>query len=176
MIKGEGKTGKRTDMCIYDICLPENDQLLLRMQKDQQQLLRAPSVGNSSTQVDEGRNSSCLLAIKMEGTNRSGDGGEKSLRCDPGSELRLGGREKKKGEYNKWDGKIRKKKVRAKNFHHTTRAQYVAIHHAAAHSHVCRLDASRRGKEMLNSSRDKIQGTHRSRGGEGRGVLICCSP
>ena len=96
MIKGEGKTGKRTDMCIYDICLPENDQLLLRMQKDQQQLLRAPSVGNSSTQVDEGRNSSCLLAIKMEGTNRSGDGGEKSLRCDPGSELRLGGREKKK--------------------------------------------------------------------------------
>ena len=30
---------------------------------------------------------------------------EKSLRCDPGSELRLGGREKKKGEDSKWDGK-----------------------------------------------------------------------
>ena len=31
--------------------------------------------------------------------------GEKSLLCDPGSELRLGGREKKEGEDNKWDGK-----------------------------------------------------------------------
>ena len=30
-----------------------------------------------------------------------GRGGEKSLLCDPGSELRLGGREKKKGEDNK---------------------------------------------------------------------------
>ena len=30
----------------------------------------------------------------MQGTNRSGEGGEKSLLCDPGSELRLGGREK----------------------------------------------------------------------------------
>ena len=32
---------------------------------------------------------------------------KKSLLCDPGSELRLGGREKKKGEDNKWDGKKR---------------------------------------------------------------------
>ena len=29
--------------------------------------------------------------------------GEKSLLCDPGSELRLVGREKKKGKYNKWN-------------------------------------------------------------------------
>ena len=32
------------------------------------------------------------------------EGGE-SLLCDPGSKLRLGGRRKKKGEDNKWDGK-----------------------------------------------------------------------
>ena len=37
----------------------------------------------------------------MQGTNLS-EGG-KSLLCDPGSELQLGGREKKKGEDNKWD-------------------------------------------------------------------------
>jgi len=48
-----------------------------------------------------------MLAIKMQGTKRSGDGGqgEKSLLCGPGSELRLGGREKQKGEDNKRDGK-----------------------------------------------------------------------
>ena len=47
----------------------------------------------------------------MQGTNRCGDGGEKSLLCDPGSELRLGGREKKKGNDNtrsKWDGEKKK--------------------------------------------------------------------
>ena len=37
-----------------------------------------------------------------------GRGGEKSLLCDPGSELRLGGREKKKGEDNKRDDKKKK--------------------------------------------------------------------
>ena len=49
-----------------------------------------------------------MLAIKMQGTKRSGDGGqgEKSLLCGPGSELRLGGREKQKGEDNKRDGKL----------------------------------------------------------------------
>ena len=36
-----------------------------------------------------------------------GGGEERSLLCDPGSELRIGGREKKKGEDNKWDGKKR---------------------------------------------------------------------
>ena len=49
----------------------------------------------------------------MQGTNRSREAGEKSLLCDPGSEVRLGGREKKKGEDNKWDGK--KKRVKEKN-------------------------------------------------------------
>ena len=53
--------------------------------------------------VDEGRNSRKLLAIKNEGTRRSGEWGEeralrrKSLLSDPGSELRLG-REKGKGK------------------------------------------------------------------------------
>ena len=36
--------------------------------------------------------------------------GEKSLLCDPGSELRLGGREKKEGQDSKWDGKNEEKK------------------------------------------------------------------
>ena len=40
-----------------------------------------------------------------------GRGGEKSLLCDPGSELRLGGREKKKGE----DNNGMKKKTKKKN-------------------------------------------------------------
>ena len=37
--------------------------------------------------------------------------GRKSLLCDPGSELRLGGRENRKGEDNTWDGKKKKKKA-----------------------------------------------------------------
>ena len=49
-----------------------------------------------------------LLAIKMQGTNRSWEGGE-SLPCDPGSELRLGGREQK-GEDNQWDHHEKKEK------------------------------------------------------------------
>ena len=41
--------------------------------KKKDQLLRAPSVGkHHSTRVDEGRKSWNLLAIKMQGTNRSG--------------------------------------------------------------------------------------------------------
>ena len=39
--------------------------------------------------------------------------GEESLLCDPGYELRLGGREKKKGEDNKWDEKTKNKKTAA---------------------------------------------------------------
>ena len=43
----------------------------------------------------------------MNGTNRSGDGGEDTaIDYDPGTELRLGGR--KKGEYYKWDEKNEK--------------------------------------------------------------------
>ena len=39
----------------------------------------------------------------MEDMNRTGEGKEeKSLRCDPGSELRRGGRENMKGEEIKW--------------------------------------------------------------------------
>ena len=45
----------------------------------------------------------------MHGTNRSGGEGGKSLLYDPGSALRLGGREKK-GKDNKWDGKRKKER------------------------------------------------------------------
>ena len=46
---------------------------LFAKKKKDQELLRAPSVGkHSSTQVDEGRKRWSLLAIKMQGTNRSG--------------------------------------------------------------------------------------------------------
>ena len=34
------------------------------------------------SRVDQGRKGSSFLAIKMEGTNRSGEGREKSLLCD----------------------------------------------------------------------------------------------
>ena len=44
-----------------------------------------------------------LCTTKMPVTNRTGEG-EKSLLCGPGSELRLGGREQKKGDDHKWDG------------------------------------------------------------------------
>ena len=48
------------------------------LEKDQQELVSAPpSMGkHSSAQVDEGRNSWHLLAIKMQGTNPSGEGVE----------------------------------------------------------------------------------------------------
>ena len=51
-----------------------------------------------------------LPTIKMQGTNRNGEGGrrEKSLLCDPGSALRLGWRERK-GEDDKWDEKRKKR-------------------------------------------------------------------
>ena len=39
--------------------------------------------------------------------------GEKGLRCDPRSELRLGGREKRRAKINKWDD-VRKKEKRKK--------------------------------------------------------------
>ena len=61
------------------------------------------------TRVDEGRKSCNLLAIKMQGTNRSGEAGGKSLLCDPGSELRLGGREKRRA--NKINGMGKKDTV-----------------------------------------------------------------
>ena len=45
----------------------------------------------------------------MQGTNRRGEGGEKRLPCDPGSELRL----LLKGEDNKRDGKKEEKRKKA---------------------------------------------------------------
>ena len=59
---------------------------------------RRDSIGRESTERRKGYS---ILGIKMQGTNRSGEGGEKSLLCHPGSELRPGARErKKKGEDN----------------------------------------------------------------------------
>ena len=46
----------------------------------------------------------------MQGTNRLAGREEKSLLRDPGFELRLGGRDKKKGEDNEWDGKKKQNK------------------------------------------------------------------
>ena len=60
---------------------------------------------HNSTRVDEGRKSWNLLAIKNVMHEPWSGGGEQSLLCDPGSQWRLGEREKKKGEDNKWDGK-----------------------------------------------------------------------
>ena len=50
----------------------------------------------------------------MQGTNRSGQGGEKSLLCDPGSELRLGGRENRRAKTINGMEKKKKKKTRMK--------------------------------------------------------------
>ena len=51
----------------------EISKLFAKKKKDQ--LLRAPSVGkHNSTRVGKGRNSWNLIAIKMQGTNRSGEG------------------------------------------------------------------------------------------------------
>ena len=49
---------------------------------------------HNSTRVDEGRKCRILLATKMQGSTVVGRG-EKGLLCDPRSELRLGGREKR---------------------------------------------------------------------------------
>ena len=54
---------------------------------------------------DASKNRLNLLAIKMQGTNRSGEGGRRACYVTPdGSELRLGGREKNEGEDHEWDG------------------------------------------------------------------------
>ena len=76
------------------MCKKNNDK------KDQ--LLRAPRVGkHNSTRVDEGRKTRNILAIKMQGTNRSGERGRRAgYRCDPRAELRLGEREEEQGEDN----------------------------------------------------------------------------
>ena len=72
------------------------------------QLLRAPSVGNhNSTRVDEGRKSWNLLAIKMQATNRSGEGGEEPDMW-PRIWITTRREREQKGEDNKWDGKKKK--------------------------------------------------------------------
>ena len=40
----------------------------------------------------------------MQDTNRSGEGGGRACLSDTGPELRIGRREKKEGEDDKWDG------------------------------------------------------------------------
>ena len=79
---------------------------------------------HNSTPVDEGRKSCNLLAIKMQGTNRSVEGGERACYVTP--DLRydyVGGREKKEGEDNKWYGKKQKtknkNKIRHEGFEYT---------------------------------------------------------
>ena len=85
-------------MLLLIIVLIEISNLFAKKKKDQ--LLRAPSVGkHNSTRVYEGRKSWNLLAIKTQGTNPVvRRGGEKSLLRDPGSELRLGGRENRRAK------------------------------------------------------------------------------
>ena len=52
--------------------------LFAKMEKKKDQLLKAPSVGRHNlTRVDEERKSCNLLAIKMQGTNRCRERGEK---------------------------------------------------------------------------------------------------
>ena len=58
--------------------------LFAKIKKDQ--LLKAPtnSVGkHNSTRVGEGRKSRNLLAIKMQGTNRRGEGGRRACYVTP---------------------------------------------------------------------------------------------
>ena len=83
------------------------------IKQNRNQLLRAPTVGGrNSTRVHEESKGSSLVAIKMQGTNRSGVGGEKRLLCDPGSELQLvGGREKRRAKIVNRMGKKRQNKT-----------------------------------------------------------------
>ena len=64
--------------------------IFAKIKKDQ--LPRVPSVGRlNSTRVDEGRKSWKSSRDKnAKARTVVGRGGEKSLRCDPGSEVRLG--------------------------------------------------------------------------------------
>ena len=59
---------------------------------------------HESTRVDEGRKRLGLLAIKMQGTNRSGEGGEEPVLC-VSPDLSSMERERRKGEDSKWDEK-----------------------------------------------------------------------
>ena len=75
-----------------------------KKEKKKDQLLRAPSVGTG--QFDASRRRKKELKSSRDKNARHEPqwvGGEKSLLCDPGSELRLGGREQR-GRDNNWDG------------------------------------------------------------------------
>ena len=50
----------------------------------------------NSTRIDQGRKDSRLLVVKMQGTNRSGEGGRRACYVTPDLEVRLGGREKRR--------------------------------------------------------------------------------
>ena len=60
---------------------------------------------HNSTRVDEGRKSCNFLAIKMQGMNRSGEGGRRACYGAPDLSYDLEGEGKKKGEDHKWDDK-----------------------------------------------------------------------
>ena len=61
--------------------------------------------------VAEGRTRRNLLAKKIQGTNRSGEGGRRAcyVTQDLSYDCSRRGREKKKGEHSKWDGKTNRK-------------------------------------------------------------------
>ena len=67
---------------------------------------------HNSTRVDEGRKSSNLFAKKNARHEPWWAGGKKNLLCDPGSELRLGGREKRRAKIINGKRKKKKKKER----------------------------------------------------------------
>ena len=86
--------------------------ILFLTHMERNQLLRAPSgVGRrnrNSMRVDEGRKGQSLLAIKTPSKarkNRSGEEGEEPIFCDPGSELRLERREKRRAKMVNGRGK-----------------------------------------------------------------------
>ena len=77
-------------------------------------MLRARRVGrHNSTRVDGGRKGWRLLAIKMQGTNRGGEGPEEPALRDPGFELRLGGRHNRRAKII--DGMKKKKNVKGRD-------------------------------------------------------------
>ena len=60
--------------------IPLWDFEFFRKKKKKDPLLRARSVGrHNSTRVDEGRKSSNLLAVNLQGTSLTGEGGEQPV-------------------------------------------------------------------------------------------------
>ena len=63
---------------------------------------------HNSTRVDEGR-AEIFLAIKMQGTNRTGEGGRRACSVTPDLSYDWEEEEKRKGEDNEWDEKKQNK-------------------------------------------------------------------